>query len=118
MLQLLHVVATAVLCTRSGGVTALREHRFCRALDGRPDSPVASQAETACDGHRAGRDFRSGLVADSECRPSLHPGPAAGDRAAPRPTHRPGHRAGSAAGADRPQLAQLLETTLERRARV
>ena len=52
--------------------------------------PVASQAETACDEHTSGWDFRGGLAGDSSCRPVLHPDPAAGERTAAAPAHRPG----------------------------
>jgi hypothetical protein len=75
--------------------------------------PVASQAETACDERNSCRDSRSGLAVMATRGQAVHPGPAAGDRAAAQPTHRPGHGAGQSAGTDRPQLAQLLQTTLQ-----
>jgi len=71
-----------LLCyVRSKGVTARREHRFWRALDGRP-IPFESQAETACDERRTSWDSRSRLAGYSSQRQDVHPGPAARDRAA------------------------------------
>ena len=79
---------------------------------------VPSHAEIACDDYTSCRDSRSGLAVVATRGQTVHPGPAAGDRAAPQPTHRPGYRTGQPAGADRPQLAQLLQSSLQLWARV